>query len=41
MEGFYTSEIKKLRETLKVREEELRAVNRELEGTRTQRMSQG
>lgn len=41
MENYYTNEIKKLRETVRLREEDLRTVNREVEGTRTQRTSQG
>lgn len=41
MEDYYVGEIRKLKEALKQREEEVRNLNKELEGTRTQRASQG
>lgn len=41
MENYYVTEIKKLKETLRTKEEDIRNLNRELEGARTQRMSQG
>lgn len=41
MEDYYVGELRKLKEALKNKEEETRFLNRELEGARTQRISQG